>query len=148
METLGPLQPQPSTISCSSRCIFAHGNPAPTLTEGCLRNIPSVAQLNEGLTSKKAAKEFVLVYEKLKTDGQNAIISYLQLCMIYRFLSNRVMVSVGVAISNISMRQPKLWNHQGYFLEKPGPLIVTDQSDKNVYADLVMPSPQSDPPPM
>ena len=43
-----------------ARCIFSHGNPAMILTEGCLHNFPSVAELSEGLSSKRAAEEFIL----------------------------------------------------------------------------------------
>jgi hypothetical protein len=83
-----------------ARCIFAHGDPTPTLTEGCLHSFPIRGTAEWGTYIQEGRwREFILFYDKLKKD---ATVSYLQLCMIYMYrfflrLSNRVMISIAMA---------------------------------------------------
>ena len=102
-----------------ARCIFSHGLPGKTLSEGALRNFPNKQQLTEGMGGPAAATDLICVFEELKNSGRKASFTYLDLCMLYRFflrLANRLMVAVAFQIHNISPKIPPLWNYPNYFL--------------------------------
>ena len=41
-----------------ARCIIAHGKPTKTMTEGSLRNFPTVDNLEDGLCNRRVAVEY------------------------------------------------------------------------------------------
>lgn len=54
-----------------TRCVISHGVATKTVSEGCLSDFPSVTELQDGLSSVKAAEEFRGLYERLKRDGKS-----------------------------------------------------------------------------
>ena len=118
----------------STRCVIAHGVAAKTVIEGCLRDFPSVEELKAGMLSRAIAEEMWGLFQRLKQDGREVVVQYLELCMMYRFfcsLANRLMVAVAMGVLGISNKQPVLWKHTIYLQEKDeviwcdGPWMMT-----------------------
>ena len=103
-----------------ARCIFSHGLPSRTLSEGgAASNFPSEHDLAIGMGFAPAAADLVKFFQRLKEMGRKAAPTYLDLCMMYRFffrLANRLMVAVGCHVRNLSPKQPELWNCTHYFM--------------------------------
>ena len=49
-----------------ARCIIAHGKPTKTMSEGSLRNFPTVDYFEDGLCNCRVAVEYRHLYERLK----------------------------------------------------------------------------------
>ena len=100
-----------------ARCIIAHGKPTKTMTEGSLRNFPTVDNLEEGLGNRRVAVEYRRLYERLKNEGRCIKLAYQELIGMYRFffrLANCLMVSIAIALNNLSPKKPVLWNYERY----------------------------------
>ena len=102
-----------------ARCIFSHGLPSRTLNEGAMRNFPNEEKLKDNVGFSSAGEDFTRLFNRLRTMGRKAFLSYLDLCMMYRFffrLANRLMVAVAIQVHNLSPNSPPLWQYNHYFL--------------------------------
>ena len=99
-----------------ARCIFSHGLPSRTLSEGVMKHFPNEEQLKEEVDFAPAAADLA---NQLKTRERKASSTYLDLCMLCQFffcLANRLMIAVAIQIHSMLPKQPLLWNYQNYFL--------------------------------
>ena len=126
-----------------TRCVIAHGVAAKTVTEGCLHNFPSVEELQRGMSNKSVAEEMCGLLRRLQQNGREVVLSYLELCMMYRFfrcLANRLMIAVAMGVSGISKKQPRLWQHKLYMQKEE---IYYDSGWMMTSSPVVQPSPQN-----
>ena len=87
-----------------ARCIIAHGKATKTITEGSLRNFPTIDNLADGLGNRRVAVEYRGLYERLKNEGRYIKLAYQELVGMYRFfirLANRMMVSIAIALYHL-----------------------------------------------
>ena len=85
-----------------ARCIFSHGFPGKTLSEGAMQNFSEEQRLALGMGCPTAASDLMCLYEELRS-GRTA--SYVfGLCMLYCLLSlaNRLVVAVAFQVREIS----------------------------------------------
>lgn len=99
------------------------------MEEGALKDYPCAADLARGMSNRMAAQDFQSLFDKLEKNGWKASLTYLELCMMYRFftrLANRLMIAVAININNLSPLQFELWNYPVYSTHK---LIVFSQAE-------------------
>ena len=89
-----------------------------------MSNFPSKHDLAIGIGFAPAAADLVKFFERLKDMGRKATPTYLDLCMMYIRLANRLMVAVGCHIRNLSPKQPELWNCTHYFMGDKEEMIL------------------------
>ena len=89
-------------------CVVSHGVATKTVDEGCLSKFPLLDELKAGLSDPTVAEELWDLHNRVRIDGRNVKISYLELCMMYRYffrLANRLMVAVAMGVQFIASQR-------------------------------------------
>ena len=74
-------------------------------------------ELRAGMSSRAVAEEMWGLLRRLQQNEREVVLTYLELCMMYRFfrcLANCLMVAVAMGVSELSKKQPKLLRHTVY----------------------------------
>ena len=96
-----------------ARCVIAYEVAAKTITEGCFRGFPTAGKLSKSMLSRPVAKEMWGLLHWFQQDGREVTVTYLELCMMYRFfgpLPTVLWLLWRWCVNNIQ-EKPKLWKY-------------------------------------
>ena len=86
------------------------------MTEGSLRNFPTVDNLEDGLCNRRVAVEYRHLYERLKNGDTSCWHTKNFRDVPVLRVANRFIVSIAIALNHLSPKKPILWNYGSYFL--------------------------------